>query len=47
MSDAPALKFVKQYAHLYADILKAVTAYAEEVRSGKFPDEEHTFHVEK
>jgi len=47
MSDAPPLKFVKQYAHLYADILKAVTAYSEEVRSGKFPDEDHTFHVEK
>ena len=47
MSDAPAFKFVKQYAHLYGDILKAVTAYAEEVRSGKFPDEDHTFHVEK
>jgi 3-methyl-2-oxobutanoate hydroxymethyltransferase len=47
MSDAQPLKFVKQYAHLHADILKAVTAYSEEVRSGKFPDEEHTFHVEK
>jgi 3-methyl-2-oxobutanoate hydroxymethyltransferase len=47
MSDAPPLKFVKQFAHLHADILKAVTAYAEEVRSGKFPTEEHTFHVEK
>ncbi len=47
MSDASPLKFVKQYARLYADILKAVTAYADEVRSGKFPDEDHTFHVEK
>ena len=47
MSDAPPLKFVKQYAHLYADILMAVSAYAEEVRSGKFPDEDHTFHLEK
>ena len=45
--DTPPLKFVKQYAHLHADILKAVTAYSEEVRSGKFPGEEHTFHVEK
>jgi 3-methyl-2-oxobutanoate hydroxymethyltransferase len=47
MSDAPPLKFVKQYAHLYSDILKAVTAYSEEVRSGKFPDEDHTFHIDR
>ena len=25
----------------------AVAAYSEEVRSGKFPDEDHTFHLEK
>ena len=30
-----------------AEIRKAVEAYSEEVRSGKFPDEDHTFHVEK
>jgi len=47
LSEAPPLKFVKQYAHLHDDIIKAVTAYAEEVRSGRFPDEDHTFHVEK
>jgi 3-methyl-2-oxobutanoate hydroxymethyltransferase len=47
MSDASPLKFVKQYAHLHADILKAVATYADEVRSGKFPDEDHTFHIEK
>jgi len=47
MTDAPPLKFVKQYAALYADIHKAVTAYADEVRSGRFPDEDHTFHIEK
>ena len=47
MSDASPLKFVKQYAHMYADILKAVTSYADEVRSGNFPDEERTFHLEK
>jgi 3-methyl-2-oxobutanoate hydroxymethyltransferase len=45
--DTPPLKFVKQYAHLHADILKAVTAYAEEVRTGKFPDEDRTFHLDK
>ena len=47
MSDASPLKFVKQYAHLYAEIHRAVAAYADEVRSGKFPSEENTFHMEK
>ncbi len=47
MFDTPPFKFVKQYAGLHAEIRKAVAAYAEEVRSGKFPDEDHTFHVEK
>ena len=47
MFDTPPLKFVKQYAGLAAEIRKAVSAYVEEVRSGKFPDEGHTFYVEK
>jgi len=47
MFDAPPLKFVKQYAGLAAEIRKAVTAYSEEVRSGRFPDEERSFHVDK
>ena len=45
MSDAPPFKFVKQYARLHEGIRKAVTEYADEVRSGKFPSEEHTFHA--
>ena len=45
--DTPPLKFVKQYAGLAAEIRKAVAAYSEDVRSGKFPDEAHTFHVDK
>ncbi len=45
MSNASPLRFVKQYAHLHAEIHKAVTAYADEVRSGKFPSEEQTFHI--
>jgi 3-methyl-2-oxobutanoate hydroxymethyltransferase len=47
MFDTPPLKFVKQYAQLYGDMLKVVAAYAEDVRTGKFPSDEHTFHVEK
>ena len=36
-------KFVKQYANLKADALKAITSYKEEVEKGTFPSEEHSF----
>ena len=36
-------KFVKKYAHLSTDISKAVTNYKEDVISGEFPEESHSF----
>jgi 3-methyl-2-oxobutanoate hydroxymethyltransferase len=33
----PAPSFVKRYAHLGEEIVKAVQSYADEVRTGKFP----------
>ena len=36
-------KFVKTYANLSADILKALETYVAEVRSGLFPDDRHTY----
>jgi 3-methyl-2-oxobutanoate hydroxymethyltransferase len=36
-------KFVKQYANLHAEIKRAVGDYIEEVRSGAFPDKEHSY----
>ncbi len=38
-------KFVKQYADLGAQTQKAVATYIQEVRSGGFPDEEHSYRV--
>lgn len=38
-------KFVKRYANLAGDIEAAVAAFAEEVRSRKFPADEHCFRV--
>ncbi|MDH3211260.1 MAG: 3-methyl-2-oxobutanoate hydroxymethyltransferase [Myxococcales bacterium] len=35
--------FVKQYAHLGALASQAARSFAEEVASGKFPDEEHSY----
>ena len=36
-------RFVKRYANLSREIRDALEAYADEVRSGAFPDEEHTY----
>ncbi|MGQ4871325.1 MAG: 3-methyl-2-oxobutanoate hydroxymethyltransferase [Candidatus Thorarchaeota archaeon] len=38
-------KFVKQYANIRRVIVDAVSQYAEEVRSGIFPDPEHSFEM--
>src|SRR5437763_2464391 len=36
-------RFVKRYANLSAEIRDALTAYATEVRSGAFPEQQHTY----
>lgn len=36
-------KFVKRYANLKADALKAITSYKEDVEKGTFPSEEQSF----
>ncbi len=38
-------KFVKAYAHLAAETRQALAAYVNEVKEGKFPGEEHSFHL--
>jgi len=39
-------KFVKRFAEVRKEMLKGIGAYAEEVRSGRFPDEEqHTYSI--
>ncbi len=45
LSDSPPLKFVRQYARLGPEIESAVARYCDDVRCGRFPDEEHTFHT--
>ncbi len=44
MFEGPGYKFVKRYAELGAAITKAVNEYSSDVRQGKFPGEEHSFH---
>lgn len=38
-------KFVKQYSQLKNIMKEAITAYKEDVKNEKFPDEEHTFYL--
>ena len=40
-----APRFVKQYADLAAEIRRALEAYVAEVRSGAFPEEQHTYSI--
>jgi 3-methyl-2-oxobutanoate hydroxymethyltransferase len=44
--DGHAPRFAKRYAHLKEDMVAAVRAYAEEVRSGAFPAPEHTYSID-
>jgi 3-methyl-2-oxobutanoate hydroxymethyltransferase len=36
-------RFVKRYAELGEAIVEAVSRYADEVRTGVFPEEQHTY----
>jgi 3-methyl-2-oxobutanoate hydroxymethyltransferase len=38
-------KFVKKYANLGGETLKALRAYAEDVRAGRFPEAQHTYNM--
>jgi 3-methyl-2-oxobutanoate hydroxymethyltransferase len=37
-------RFVKRYADVHGELLRAAQTYATEVADGTFPGEEHTFH---
>lgn len=38
-------KFVKQYAQIGKDVVAAFSKFDEEVKTGTFPDDEHSYHV--
>jgi 3-methyl-2-oxobutanoate hydroxymethyltransferase len=40
-------RFAKVYANVGEDVRRAFTAFAEEVRAGSFPDEEHSYTMAK
>jgi 3-methyl-2-oxobutanoate hydroxymethyltransferase len=37
-------KYVKRYAELHEVIKRAVENFTEDVRAGRYPDREHTYH---
>jgi 3-methyl-2-oxobutanoate hydroxymethyltransferase len=43
--DGPTPRFVKRYAELAGEIGDALDRYATEVRSGAFPEEQHTYSI--
>jgi len=43
LTPAPSPKFVKRYADVRATMTKAAKRYAEEVASGVYPDEDHSY----
>jgi 3-methyl-2-oxobutanoate hydroxymethyltransferase len=38
-------KFVKKYANLGEETLKALSVYADDVRAGRFPETQHTYNM--
>jgi 3-methyl-2-oxobutanoate hydroxymethyltransferase len=45
LSEGHLPRFVKRYASLSREIRDALEQYAEEVRSGVFPEEQHTYSI--
>lgn len=47
LTDTPRFRFVKRYAELGAELTRAVSEYVADVREGRFPDSEHSFHLDE
>ena len=45
IEDRIAPKFVRRYASLKADAVAAMSAYADDVRTGRFPDDSESYHL--
>ncbi len=43
----PTPKFSKSYDNLANGVIEAFKKYAEEIKTGKFPDDEHSYHMKK
>ncbi len=45
LGDGPMPKFSARYAELGPQVVEAMGRYAEDVRAGRFPDDDHCYHV--
>ena len=45
LTQGPSPKFAKSYDNLAEHTIKAFNAYADEVENGRFPDNEHSYHM--
>jgi len=45
LSHGPAPKFSKSYGDLKSATVQSITAYTQEVHSGCFPDDQHSYHI--
>jgi len=45
LSPGPAPKFSKSYDDLKSATLQSISAYTQEVHSGGFPDDQHSYHI--
>jgi 3-methyl-2-oxobutanoate hydroxymethyltransferase len=45
LTQGPGPKFAKSYGNLAKNTIDAFSAYSKEVKSGQFPDAEHSYHV--
>ena len=43
--EGKAPRFVKRYADLAAEAKRALEAYVDDVREGRFPEEQHTYAI--
>jgi len=45
LSPGPVPKFSKSYGDLKSATVQSITAYTQEVHSGCFPDDQHSYHI--
>jgi len=45
LSQNPSPKFAKNYASLADETVTAVKKYAQDIRAGSFPDDQHSYHI--
>jgi 3-methyl-2-oxobutanoate hydroxymethyltransferase len=47
LTEAEAPRFAKAYAELSGASIEAFRRYADEVKSGRYPDADHSYHMKK